>query len=150
MHQLFVLLSAILSKSLICFWFHTCLTIMRLENFVAVCLSRILKAHVFSSDGCSLWIFKNICPRSFSVQDNQGPFISLMMAYIFNSMTHLAIDVRLMAFRFFDLVIQHHPSSFSLYAEKVGMYGFKSVTFGDIGGCFLVIFLVLRKETSVL
>ncbi|CDP10602.1 unnamed protein product [Coffea canephora] len=51
-------------------------------------------------------------------QDNQGPFISLMMAYIFNSMTHLAIDVRLMAFRFFDLVIQHHPSAFSPYAEK--------------------------------
>ncbi|XP_027066955.2 uncharacterized protein [Coffea arabica] len=52
-------------------------------------------------------------------QDNQGPFISLMMAYIFNSMTHLAIDVRLMAFRFFDLVIQHHPSAFSPYAEKI-------------------------------
>ena len=72
------------------------------------------------------------------------------MAYIFNSMTHLAIVVGLMAFRFFDLVIQHHPYAFSTYPEKVGMYGFKSVTFGDIGGFFLVIFLVLRKETSVL
>ncbi|XP_057506266.1 uncharacterized protein LOC130789508 isoform X3 [Actinidia eriantha] len=51
-------------------------------------------------------------------EDTQGPFISLMMAYIFNAMTHLAIDVRLMAFNFFDLVLQHYPSCFSLYAEK--------------------------------
>ncbi|XP_028067977.1 uncharacterized protein LOC114270634 isoform X2 [Camellia sinensis] len=52
-------------------------------------------------------------------EDNQGPFISLMMAYIFNAMTHLAIDVRLMAFKFFDLVVQYYPSSFSLYSEKI-------------------------------
>ncbi|KAL2503103.1 ARM repeat superfamily protein [Forsythia ovata] len=50
---------------------------------------------------------------------NQGPLISLMMAYIFNAMTHLAIDVRLMAFKFFELVVQYYPSSFSLYAEKI-------------------------------
>ncbi|XP_059668653.1 uncharacterized protein LOC132313744 [Cornus florida] len=52
-------------------------------------------------------------------EDNQGPFISLMMSYIFNAMTHLAVDVRLMAFKFFDLVVQHYPSSFSLHAEKI-------------------------------
>lgn len=52
-------------------------------------------------------------------EDNQGPFISMMMAYIFNAMTHLAVDVRLMAFKFFDLVVQHYPPSFSLYAEKI-------------------------------
>ncbi|XP_052198998.1 uncharacterized protein LOC127806055 isoform X2 [Diospyros lotus] len=52
-------------------------------------------------------------------EDNQGPFISLMMAYIFNAMTHLSMDVRLMAFKFFDLVVQHYPSSFPLYAEKI-------------------------------
>ncbi|KAI3471756.1 hypothetical protein Pfo_028409 [Paulownia fortunei] len=52
-------------------------------------------------------------------KDNQGPLVSLMMAYIFNAMTHLAIDVRLMAFKFFDLVVQFYPSSFSLYAEKI-------------------------------
>uniref|UniRef100_A0A251K4A3 Uncharacterized protein n=1 Tax=Manihot esculenta TaxID=3983 RepID=A0A251K4A3_MANES len=52
-------------------------------------------------------------------EDNQGPFISLIMAYIFNAMTHLAIEVRLMAFKFFDLIVQHFSSSFSLYAEKV-------------------------------
>lgn len=45
-----------------------------------------------------------------------------MMAYIFNAMTHLALDVRLMAFKFFDLVVQFFPSSFSLYAEKVCSY----------------------------
>ncbi|KAG5556427.1 hypothetical protein RHGRI_006875 [Rhododendron griersonianum] len=52
-------------------------------------------------------------------EDSQGPFVSLMMAYIFNAMTHLAIDVRLMAFNFFDLVVQHYPSSFSTHAEKI-------------------------------
>ncbi|KAJ0027211.1 hypothetical protein Pint_36174 [Pistacia integerrima] len=52
-------------------------------------------------------------------EDNQGPFISLMMAYIFNAMTNLAIDVRLMAFKFLDLVVQYYPPSFSLQAEKI-------------------------------
>lgn len=52
-------------------------------------------------------------------EESQGPFVSLMMAYIFNAMTHLAIDVRLMAFKFFDLVVQHYPSSFSMHAEKI-------------------------------
>ncbi|CAA0837809.1 ARM repeat superfamily protein [Striga hermonthica] len=52
-------------------------------------------------------------------KDNQGPLVSLMMVYIFNAMTHLAIDVRLMAFKFFDLIVQFYPSSFFLYAEKI-------------------------------
>ncbi|XVE75869.1 hypothetical protein DITRI_Ditri12bG0126200 [Diplodiscus trichospermus] len=52
-------------------------------------------------------------------EDNQGPFISLMMTYIFNAMTNLAIDIRLMAFKFFDLVVQFYPPCFSLYAEKI-------------------------------
>nr|GEZ24577.1 armadillo-like helical [Tanacetum cinerariifolium] len=52
-------------------------------------------------------------------EENQGTFISLMMAYVFNAMTHLPIDVRLMAFKFFDLVVQHYPVSFSMYAEKI-------------------------------
>ncbi|XWS59392.1 hypothetical protein CRYUN_Cryun08bG0117800 [Craigia yunnanensis] len=52
-------------------------------------------------------------------EDNQGLFISLMMTYIFNAMTNLAIDIRLMAFKFFDLVVQYYPPCFSLYAEKV-------------------------------
>ncbi|XP_059463584.1 uncharacterized protein LOC132192307 isoform X2 [Corylus avellana] len=52
-------------------------------------------------------------------EDNQDLFISLIMAYIFNAMTHLAIDVRLMAFKFLDLVVENHPPSFFLYAEKI-------------------------------
>ncbi|XP_062167443.1 uncharacterized protein LOC133873715 isoform X1 [Alnus glutinosa] len=52
-------------------------------------------------------------------EDNQELFISLLMAYIFNAMTHLAIDVRLMAFKFLDLVVENHPPSFFLYAEKI-------------------------------
>lgn len=55
-------------------------------------------------------------------QGNQGPFVSLMMAYIFNAMTHLAVDVRLMAFRFLGLVVLHYPPTFLLYAEKVFQY----------------------------
>ncbi|KAI3970590.1 hypothetical protein MKX01_024237 [Papaver californicum] len=54
-----------------------------------------------------------------SLEDTSGPFISLIMAYIFNAMTHLAIDIRLMSFKFFDLVVQHYPSSFLSSAEKV-------------------------------
>ncbi|KAJ6427637.1 hypothetical protein OIU84_023096 [Salix udensis] len=52
-------------------------------------------------------------------EDNQGPVISLMMAYIFNAMTHLAIDIRLMAFKFFDLAVEYHPPLFFSYAEKI-------------------------------
>lgn len=67
------------------------------------------------------WIcFISYC--AFLLQDTQGPLVSLMMAYIFNAMTNLAIDVRLMAFKFFDLVVQFYPSSFSLNAEKVCSY----------------------------
>ncbi|KAG9454764.1 hypothetical protein H6P81_007668 [Aristolochia fimbriata] len=53
------------------------------------------------------------------LKDIPGPIISLLMAYVFNAMTHLAMDIRLMAFKFFDLIVQHYPSSFYLYAEKV-------------------------------
>ncbi|KNA13119.1 hypothetical protein SOVF_119600 isoform A [Spinacia oleracea] len=51
-------------------------------------------------------------------EDIQGAPISLIMAYIFKGMTHLAIDVRFMAFKFFDLVVQNYPPAFSTYAEK--------------------------------
>lgn len=73
------------------------------DKLVRETLYQLLKAVVFP--GCK--------------EENQGPFISLMMAYIFNAMTHMAIDVRLMAFKFFDLVLQFYPASFSLYAEKI-------------------------------
>ncbi|KAJ4961285.1 hypothetical protein NE237_021195 [Protea cynaroides] len=54
-----------------------------------------------------------------SKEDIPGPFISSIMYSIFNAMTDLAIDIRLMAFKFFDLVVQHNPSSFLPYADKV-------------------------------
>ncbi|CAL9106528.1 unnamed protein product [Musa acuminata var. zebrina] len=54
-----------------------------------------------------------------SKEEITAPIISLLMAYIFNAMSHLAVDVRLMAFKFFELVVLNYPSSFMLYAEKV-------------------------------
>ncbi|XP_038984219.1 testis-expressed protein 10 isoform X2 [Phoenix dactylifera] len=54
-----------------------------------------------------------------SKEDITGAVISLLMAYIFNAMTHMAIDIRLMAFKFFELVVLSYPFSFMLYAEKV-------------------------------
>ncbi|XP_012574851.1 uncharacterized protein [Cicer arietinum] len=52
-------------------------------------------------------------------EDNQELITSLMMAYIFNAMTHLAVGIRIMAFDFLDLVLEFYPSSFSSYAEKI-------------------------------
>ncbi|TKY65839.1 Testis-expressed sequence 10 protein [Spatholobus suberectus] len=52
-------------------------------------------------------------------EDNQELIISLLMPYIFNAMTHLAVDVRIMAFDFLDLVLEFYPPSFSSYAEKI-------------------------------
>ncbi|XP_020253148.1 uncharacterized protein LOC109830320 isoform X2 [Asparagus officinalis] len=52
-------------------------------------------------------------------EDATGPIISLLMVYVFNAMTHMAVDVRLMAFKFFNLIVQSFTSSFILYAEKV-------------------------------
>ncbi|GAB2266847.1 hypothetical protein Dimus_001835 [Dionaea muscipula] len=52
-------------------------------------------------------------------EDNQGAFISLMVAYVFNAMAHLSADVRLMSFKFLELVVQHCPVAFSLNAGKI-------------------------------
>ncbi|XP_074587560.1 uncharacterized protein LOC141843383 [Curcuma longa] len=54
-----------------------------------------------------------------SKEEITAPVISLLMAYIFNAMTHMTVDVRLMAFKFFELLAVSYPSSFLLYAEKV-------------------------------
>lgn len=51
--------------------------------------------------------------------DVPTPLVSLLMASVLNAMTHLAFDVRMMAFRFFDLIVERYPSSFFLYAEQV-------------------------------
>ncbi|XP_058003755.1 uncharacterized protein LOC110659077 [Hevea brasiliensis] len=59
----------------------------------------------------------NSCFSALLVQDM--PFIYLMMGYIFVAMANLAIEVRLMAFKFFYLIVQHYPAAFSLHGEKV-------------------------------
>ena len=43
----------------------------------------------------------------------------LLMANIMNGMTHLSMDIQLMAFRFLELVVLNFPSSFPSYAEQV-------------------------------
>ncbi|TKW04860.1 hypothetical protein SEVIR_7G137800v4 [Setaria viridis] len=43
----------------------------------------------------------------------------LLMANILNGMTHLSIDIQLMAFRILELVVLNFPSSFPSYAEQV-------------------------------
>ncbi|KAF8096474.1 hypothetical protein N665_0307s0005 [Sinapis alba] len=53
------------------------------------------------------------------VEDNQGPMVSLLMPYIFKAMAESSVDVRLMAFKFFHLVVKHYPPTFSLYADKI-------------------------------
>ncbi|XP_058003368.1 uncharacterized protein LOC131169139 [Hevea brasiliensis] len=55
----------------------------------------------------------------FPTCNEDMPFIYLMMGYIFVAMANLAIEVRLMAFKFFDLIVQHYPAAFSLHGEKV-------------------------------
>ncbi|KAH1150736.1 hypothetical protein AAZX31_16G089600 [Glycine max] len=53
-------------------------------------------------------------------EDNQELIVSLLMPYIFNAMTHLVVDVRMMAFDFLDLILEFYPPSFSpSYAEKI-------------------------------
>ncbi|KAF2289641.1 hypothetical protein GH714_037657 [Hevea brasiliensis] len=55
----------------------------------------------------------------FPTCNEDMPFICLMMGYIFVAMANLAIEVRLMAFKFFDLIVQYYPAAFSLHGEKV-------------------------------
>ncbi|CAL9229381.1 unnamed protein product [Arabidopsis halleri] len=52
-------------------------------------------------------------------EDNQGPMVSLLMPYIFSAMANSVIDVRLMAFKFFHLVVENYSPTFSLDAEKI-------------------------------
>ncbi|XP_062081297.1 uncharacterized protein LOC133786092 isoform X2 [Humulus lupulus] len=52
-------------------------------------------------------------------EEYEGMFVSLLMTYIFHAMTNFAVEVRLTAFRFLELVLQHYPDSLFLYAEKI-------------------------------
>lgn len=68
---------------------------------------------------CDFGIRHGLC---FSLQDNAistRSTLFLLMANILNGMTHLSIDIQLMAFRFLELVVLNFPSSFSSYAEQV-------------------------------
>ncbi|KAG5377270.1 hypothetical protein IGI04_041866 [Brassica rapa subsp. trilocularis] len=53
------------------------------------------------------------------LEDNQGPMVSRLMPYIFKAMAESSVEVRLMAFKFFHLVVKHYPPTFSLYADKI-------------------------------
>ncbi|KAH9289300.1 hypothetical protein KI387_033417, partial [Taxus chinensis] len=49
-----------------------------------------------------------------------GPLISIIMAHIFNAMTQLSMNIRLMAFKFLDLVVEHYQSTvIADYSAKV-------------------------------
>lgn len=64
------------------------------------------------------------------------------MGYIFNAMIHLSIDVRMMAFKFFELLVEYYPSSFFLHADKVRL---------GVNLCFLCLFITFhfgRKQIS--
>ncbi|OAO92925.1 hypothetical protein AXX17_AT5G26970 [Arabidopsis thaliana] len=50
---------------------------------------------------------------------NKGLMVSSLMPYIFTAMTKSSIEVRLMAFKFFRLVLEFYSPTFSLYAEKI-------------------------------
>ncbi|KFK25037.1 hypothetical protein AALP_AA8G058400 [Arabis alpina] len=52
-------------------------------------------------------------------EDNQGRIVSLLLPYIYIAMANTAIEVRLMAFKFLDLVVEYYPPTFSLDAEKI-------------------------------
>ncbi|KAG6472691.1 hypothetical protein ZIOFF_070168 [Zingiber officinale] len=64
-----------------------------------------------------------------SKEEITAPVISLLMAYIFNAMTLMTVDIRLMAFKFFKLLALNYPSSFMLYAEKVVCSDFNMMHF---------------------
>lgn len=52
-------------------------------------------------------------------EDITGAVMSLLMPYVFNAMTHIAVDIRLMAFKYFELIILNYPSSFTIFREQV-------------------------------
>ncbi|KAL9811648.1 putative testis-expressed protein 10/pre-rRNA-processing protein Ipi1 [Arabidopsis thaliana] len=68
---------------------------------------------------------------------NKGLMVSSLMPYIFTAMTKSSIEVRLMAFKFFRLVLEFYSPTFSLYAEK---------TFPEISICYLMQILENYKD----
>ncbi|KAK4749909.1 hypothetical protein SAY87_027358 [Trapa incisa] len=52
-------------------------------------------------------------------EDIRGSLLTRMMAYIFNAMTHFSMEVRLMAFKYLDLVVQNDSLGTLISAEKI-------------------------------
>ncbi|PON97424.1 Pre-rRNA-processing protein IPI1/Testis-expressed sequence 10 protein [Trema orientale] len=52
-------------------------------------------------------------------KEEHQEFIECVMRYIFHAMTNLKFEVRLMAFKFLELVVEHYPVSFFVHAEKI-------------------------------
>ncbi|KAJ3700007.1 hypothetical protein LUZ61_003712 [Rhynchospora tenuis] len=63
-------------------------------------------------------IFDSVIFKSLK-EDIKGPTVALLMAYIFNAMTHMTVEIRLSAFKFFRLLVHSYPSSFFMHADKV-------------------------------
>ncbi|KAF3322916.1 testis-expressed sequence 10 protein isoform X8 [Carex littledalei] len=63
-------------------------------------------------------IFECVIFRSLK-EDIKGPTVDLLMAYIFNAMTHMTVDIRLSAFKFFRLLVHSYSSSFFMHSDKV-------------------------------
>jgi len=73
------------------------------------------------------------------------------MPYIFNAMTHLVVDVRMMAFDFLDLILEFDPPSFSpSYAEKVILSAIFKISFADMLGLLLQIIFCFKMQLFVL
>lgn len=80
------------------------------------------------------------------IQDNQGPMVTLLMPHIFKAMAESSIDVRLMAFKFFHLVVKHYPPTFSLYADKVLLNYYKKTSTFPVSALIL---LSIRARCSL-
>ncbi|KAM7265835.1 hypothetical protein ACFE04_003518 [Oxalis oulophora] len=52
-------------------------------------------------------------------EEDMASLLPSMMFYIFYAMTQLRIEIRLMAFKFLDLLLQFHPPCFFLHADKI-------------------------------
>ncbi|KAJ4817365.1 ARM repeat superfamily protein [Rhynchospora pubera] len=63
-------------------------------------------------------IFDSVIFKSLK-EDIKGPTVALLMAYIFNAMTHMTVEIRLSAFKFFRLLVHSYPSSFFMHSDKV-------------------------------
>jgi hypothetical protein len=79
------------------------------------------------------------------------------MANVLNGMTHLSMDIQLMAFRFLELLVLNFPSSFPRYAEQVSgiqscIAVFKVTCFASVVSkfvCYKCTFMVLGVQMAI-